>query len=201
MESVTACVSAFFVDCRRQSFEESFDGGGGSGSSSSHGGGNACLFARAALDLLMVLHARLPCSFKGKRNRVRPREPVGDSAAGRGLEAHSTGAGVGGAGGVCDTGGAGTRLLPVDAWMVILRALCLGARSAEQPVATHALQLLTKVGVRPKLAMAVVAVVLSGGAPTAVSKESLSLSLSFSLSLSLSLSPSLPHPLFLWYRP
>lgn len=107
----------------------------------------------------MVLHTRLPSSFKSKKNNAGPRAPAaliclagGDSPAtgsGRDLETdNDVGVGLGvqvAAGGVCDPGGAGTRLLAADAWMVVLRALSLGARSAEQPVATHALQLLTKV--------------------------------------------------------
>lgn len=63
--------------------------------------------------------------------------PVQEFAAG--------GDGSGGGGGDCGPEGAGTGLAATHAWVMILRALSLGARSQERAVARHALQLLTKV--------------------------------------------------------
>lgn len=71
---------------------------------------------------------------------------VEEFAAGSGVGVCGSGDGDdGGGGGDCDQEGGETGLPAVDAWMMILRALSLGARSQERAVARHALQLLTKV--------------------------------------------------------
>lgn len=160
------------------------------------------LFAAAALDLLMVLHARVPRSGNGDNNgggngngkskldgiaainestRVTgaitpaaapgalplPRASSPQSTAAVATAAVATAAvattataqlstGVGSAKGGGDRLGSdyeeggrehgGIAAGGVDAWMVILRALSLGARGGERGVRMHALQLLTKVG-------------------------------------------------------
>ena len=107
MEGMTACVSTFFVNPRRRQLSPPsvplplpencnnhgdndgdddigvgtsaiIGGGGDSGDGgSSVGGGRSNLFAAAALDLLMVLHARLPSAGNGAG---RPRRGAGTVA-------------------------------------------------------------------------------------------------------------------------
>ncbi len=176
VEGVTACVTTFFVDRRLSP----------AASGSGDRGGNdkrALLFARAALDLIMVLHARLPPSlFKTKASTsATRRKPAGMAPIVLTASAKKTGAGVVPAGRTAtavkvvaaveeppmaavpgrslprDGSEAGCAGVGVDAaldvgcgggcsvWVMILRALSLGARSAQPAVATHALRLLTKV--------------------------------------------------------
>lgn len=159
MEGVTACVSAFFVN--RGSYGLSDD--------NDNGGVNAKIFACAALDLLMVLHARLPSGCSGERdnpsglsepaaNAVHP-EAIAVAEDGKVLaapeasvESLSVGASqrtleveAGSAGDNRVDRDSGRSIEGFDAWMVILRALSLGGRSRQEKVGMHALQLLTKV--------------------------------------------------------
>lgn len=161
MEGVTACVSAFFVD--RGSYGVS-DG-------NDNGRVNAKLFACAALDLLMVLHARLPSGCCGGRdnpsglsepaaNAVHP-EAIAVAEDGKVLaspeasvETLSVGASPRALEGEADSaknnrvdgdGDSGRSIEGLDAWMVILRALSLGGRSRHEEIGMHSLQLLTKV--------------------------------------------------------
>lgn len=206
VEGVTACISAFFVTDtdREESLAISSDSGdsrsSGSGSKRSGTGsgsdGRASLFGEAALDLLMVLHARLPSSLKTSSSRNTSNSgsnkkksakttaalpvtaaavPVDKSKAtaravaaaaeSEGEEASSTAAhsgqsfpaetlpsarGVNGADGdsyasCIPKDYAGRGIPSLEAWIMIVRALSRGARNPEREVATHALQLLTKV--------------------------------------------------------
>lgn len=138
------------------------------------------LFAAAALDLLMVLHARLPAVFgivhdAGTMTPDKESSPAAatvtvTSIARDGSETivgddcPFTLGGVGGVGGIgwsCRSAPSGDGKASgsvgrgeardgegdggLGAWMVILRALSLGARTGERDVGMHALQLLTKV--------------------------------------------------------
>ena len=222
VEGITACVSTFFVSPRRRQLPRPLplpenggndvdgssnsstaiiaggsSGGAGGGRSNSGGGGRSNLFAAAALDLLMVLHARCPSAGSGT-GRARSRAgtvvefsavdgstvaaaaaaaAAATAAAATGsicsavagppcssadAVAVSAGGGGGGGGGGRGGGGGGSNGGSVGgggggrgriakavggsgAWVMILRALSLGARSGERGVARHALQLLTKV--------------------------------------------------------
>lgn len=145
VDGVTRCISAFFVGGHR---------GRGRGRSESeaarrdtlvHGPGSA-MFAAAALDLLMVLHSRLPAVGKEEHlTATIPAQQVGRDAA----LASQLDTGVRPSGSrrtkdvECSDGYLACGAL--SAWMVILRTLSLGARSKERDVCMHALQLLTKV--------------------------------------------------------
>lgn len=201
VEGVTACVSAFFAtDASREralsnstSSGSSSDRNGSSDSSGSSGSssgrrssgsvsnGRANLFGEAALDLLMVLHARLPSSLKGSTSssRIRKARATAGQSTVAVDNAHAAARAVtvvnfegeefcctstaaqskqtssaevsasvltSGVKGDSGDGCISARGMPaVEAWTMIVRALSLGARSAEREVAAHALQLLTKV--------------------------------------------------------
>lgn len=172
VEGVTACVSAFFID-RGQPASENPDAYAGSTNNSSIECTN--LFAAAALDLIMVLHARIPSHYGSKSNAVTGTgvsEKIEDAAVAPVPAAKGGGATAApltaaakklsatavsplsqaGSVGIDDLNrpdgsdkADGSRLADLDAWMVILRALSLGASSRQKEVGMHALQLLTKV--------------------------------------------------------
>lgn len=177
VQGVAACLSTLILGGRRQSTDKD-DTSSGSGSGTDK---HARMFAGAALDLLMVLHARLPSSFKtttsstggssssslraaaANRTAALSKQAAaaaafeavqeeGSTAASSGRSSSAGGAATAsaGRGARCDGGcrrpqGAAPGLVAPDAWMMILRALSLGAGSKDLMVASHALQLLTKV--------------------------------------------------------
>lgn len=131
------------------------------------------IFAAAALDLLMVLHARLPSgnnsggssnssSTDSSSSSSKSDTPASTISAvtartaivTRGRRANSAlevvdARRVGGSGserlGGRSDGEDARAMAGLDAWMVVLSALSLGAMNEESEVAMHALQLLTKV--------------------------------------------------------
>lgn len=171
MQGVAACLSALILGGRRQS-PDNDDSSGGTNK-------HARMFAGAALDLLMVLHARLPSSFNATSSASGSSGPRAAAVNGTAALSKPTAAAAAAFVTVQEEGsiaassrrsclgdapatasaGRGARcegscrrpqpatpgLVATDAWMMILRALSLGAGSEDRTVASQALQLLTKV--------------------------------------------------------